>query len=327
MHRTGIIRAIAVGLTLIVALPSAAASQVAADSTTGAVIRIRTVRTGSGAGRTRAAGAGLLVRRQGRHQRVDVLKDIADSVGDDWANLDDAPDEMRLHNRPTRATAVMRFRDLRLMFDSLMRVRFDSVTAEGEDLGPGPQLLGRSTRRVRVRRTVRMTSSRAGSSQVIAISSETNALVAPSVPEQWGANSVLSLTSSSLSGVMQEIFGTATGPVTVRGGGTLPAGLALRTVTRSETRVAGSAPGLFDRESGTTLTVDSAEVVSIERVALPEALFAAPVGYRVFNVSDEIRKLVSALDGLGSSLEALGGKKAGKPWGTSMFPGKPSSKP
>ena len=323
MRLAGVARAVVAGVWLVVALPSAAASQAAADSTTGAVIRIRTVRTGSGAGRSRTAGEGLLVRRQGRRQRVDVLRNIADSIGDDWASLDDAPGELRLHNRPSRATAVMRYRDLRLVFDSLMRVRFDSVTAEGEDLGPGPRLLGRSTRRVRVRRTMRMTSSRAGNTQVIALSLETNALVAPSVPEEWGASAVLSLTSSNLSGVMQEVFGTAAAPVTVRGGGTLPTGLALRTITRSEARATGSAVGLFERENGTTVTLDTTEVVSIERMALPDALFEAPAGYRAFNVSDEIRKLVVTLDSLG----AIGGQKGGKPFGKPTFPGKPRSKP
>ncbi|MCC7054148.1 MAG: hypothetical protein IT355_12860 [Gemmatimonadaceae bacterium] len=316
----------AVLVVLAGARPTAARAQAVHDSVTGSVLRVSTVRTMPAGSRARAMGVGLLVRRQGTRQRVDVLRAVDDSVGDDWASLDNAPDEIRLHNRASRSTAVLRFSDLRLMFDSLMRVRFDSMTAVGEDLGPGPRLLGHATRHVQVRRSVRMTSARDGRVQTVHIVTETDEWVAPSLPGEWGANSVLTLTSASLAGVMEQIFGTAVAPVTVRGGGTLPAGLALRTVTRSRTRTTGSSvllPGTAD--AGEVVTVDSAEVTSIERRVLPDSVFDAPAGYKVINITAEIRKLVESLETLGASLQGLAGRKAPKPFKPSS--GKPAWKP
>ena len=305
----------------VLAATPARAQSTPRDTLLGSAVRVRTTRiSGDGVVRSGgAAGAGLLIRRRGDRQRVDVLQAIDDSVGEDWMTGIDSVDALQLHMRKGRRTLLMRFGDLRQVFSSLLQVRFDSASTVAEVLGPGPELLGYATRRVRIVRGFRMQTSRAGKTQVLSLHSETEALVAPDVPESYGSNSALSLTSSSTWPLIEQIFGPGSARVIVRGGGALPTGLALRTVsrTRSESHGASVFP-LGDGRPG--VMVDSIEVISIARAPVPDDAFVAPAGYTATDFSDEFRKLLAMIDELGA---AVGGKGAKPPKAL----GKPTDKP
>lgn len=319
------LRQVVMGIAVAWLSPALLAAQVPADSARGVVVRIATQRISGRDAAPRSHLAGLLVRQQGARQRVDVLQAAGDTIGDDWANMDHAPQEMLLHNRRSRASAMLRLADLRLVFDSLLRLRVDSVSVDGEELGAGPVLLGQPTRRVRIRRAFRMTSTRNGRTQVVRVTSQSDALVAPALPESWGASTVLSLTSSSVLGVMQEVFSSTLSPPRVRGGGRLPAGLALRVVTRSEARASGPTLLPLGVDDEAALMVDSAEVVSIERRTFPDSLFDAPPSYKQLDLSQELRKMVVAMDELGRTIDGASGKRGD---GSKRdFPNKPTSKP
>ena len=127
------------------------------DSTMGSVVRVVAVRTGQVGARPRSSsGAGLLIRRRGQLQRVDVLDAADDTLGSDWIGVQNTPMEIRINNVGQRSSLVMRFDDLRTTFTSLLQIRFDSVRADAEDLGAGPKVLGYETRRVQIHRSFRM---------------------------------------------------------------------------------------------------------------------------------------------------------------------------
>lgn len=308
-----------VALSLMLIVPPLAAQR--DDRTMGSVVRVVTTRSGAvGARQRRSGGAGMLIRRRGELQRVDMLDAIDDTAGREWISLQNAPLEMRVNDVGRRSSLVMRFEDLRTTFTSLLQVRFDSVQAEAEVLGAGPKLLGYDTRRVRIRRGFRMQTARGGKSQVVRVTSETDALVAPAVPEAYGSNSALSLTSGSTSAMVEQIFGPGAGELVMRGREAMPQGLTLRAVSRTRTESSGTAVFPLGPEGATQEAVDSVEVVSIEQRPLPDALFAVPDGYTVVDFSSELRKVIAMVDSLGT---ALGGGKGSKPVKTSKPTGKP----
>ena len=151
------------------------------------------------------------------------------------------------------------------------------------------------------------------------VSSMTDALVAPAVPESFGSNTAVSLTAGSSSAMVEQIFGPGTGQIVMRGGGTMPTGLALRSVSRTRAESSGVAVFPLGPEGVQPEVVDSLEVVSIAQQSLPDALFAAPAGYTVVDFSTELRKLIAMVDSLGA---ALGGKGS-KPTKPSKSTGKP----
>jgi hypothetical protein len=310
---------------LLLAPAALGAQQGPADSTLGTVLRIRTVRGGmSGTQPRRSAGEGLLIRSRGVLQRVDVLRAIDDSVGSEWIRIGPPPREMRIHSVAQRSTLVMKYEDLQTVFTSVMQTRFDSASAEAEVLGPGPTLLGHSTQRVLFRRALRIQSTRGGKTQVTRVRSEIDALIAPDLPESLGANSALSLTSGSASDLIDQIFGAGASQVIVKGGAILPSGLALRTVSRSVTTSTGAQVMPFSTGRDSSATTDSVEVMSIARAPLSDALFAEPVGYEVVDFGQQMSKLITMMDSMGTSLDALGkGSKPPKPYTAP----KPTSKP
>jgi hypothetical protein len=313
------------GALLLTAAPHAARAQ-SRDTLTGSVVRVRTVRMderGAAVPRGTSAGEGLLIRRRGVRQRVDVLQTMDDSIGRDWITGIDSVNALSIHEATSRRILQMKFDDLRQVFSSLLQVRFDSATAEAELLGDGPVLLGHRTRRVRIVRGFRMQTARAGKAQVLRTHTETDALIAPDVPDSYGSNSVLSLTSGSASAMVEQIFGPGSSRIAVRGGGTLPTGLALRTVSRTRMQSSGDPVFPVGAGGGTSVTVDSVEVLSIGSTPIPDSIFASPADYAVVDFGTELRKLVTLIDELGA---AVGGKGA-KPTKALPLTAKPIRKP
>jgi hypothetical protein len=272
-----------------------------------------------------APQAGLLIRRMGSMQRVDVLTATGDTVGQEWVTLGREPDEMRVHSASKRSTLIMRFADMRTVFDSVLHVQLDSATAETEVLGVGERILGRETQRVRLRHGFRMQTTRAGKTQVIHVTSETNALIAPSVPEMWGANSVVSLTSGSTASLVEQVFGRGSTQALHRSAAPMPTGLAMRSVTR--TRMTSEGPSVFPLTPSPDgeIALDSVDVISIARERLPAALFAEPIGYEVHEFGALMRQLMATFDSLSSSMQGLakGAKPAKARPAKSYKPSKP----
>ena len=275
---------------------------------TGSIVRVRTTRAivEGVEPRNTNRGAGLLIRRLGARQRADLLTSIDDSSGSAWIDLSDAPARMVVHDVPSRLTVSMRFADLRSVFTTLLNARLDSASVEAEVLGDGPVLLGHATRRVVYRQRFRLQARRGNVMQVTRVAAETEALVAPGVPASWGSGSALSLTAGNASALIEQIFGA--GSLTVRGDTDAPTGLALRAVTRTTTQTEGN--GAILSPASSSVTIDSAEVVSIERRLLPASLFAEPEGFRREDFGDELQRLVASLDALSASLQQAA--KAGK---------------
>lgn len=301
-----------VALCTLLARPAVSAQ--VSDSTIGSVVRVSTFRTGATDSRSRSqARAGLLVRRRGDRQRIDMLTAIGDASGTEWMTVENAPFSLRINNVAQKNSIVMRFEDLKTVFTSLLSVRFDSVQTEADVLGAGPRVLGYETQRVRIQRRFRMRTARAGKSQVVRVSSESDALIAPSLPEDSGANTALALTSDMSSAMLERIFGPGAGEMVVRGG-RMPSGLVLRTVSRTRTVSTGANLFPLGPNGAGLVAIDSIEVVSIERMPLPDSLFVAPADYTPIDFSVELRKLVAALDELGSaSGDAKGNRKPTSP--------------
>lgn len=318
---------LAVLVLSLVALTRGAGAQRPPGGDSGSVVRVRTVRAVEQGleSRNTARGAGLLIRRQGGRQRADLLTRIEDSSGTAWIDLSEAPQRMVLHDQSSRTSIAMRFADLRSVFTTLLHARIDSASTEAEVLGDGPTILGHATRRVRYRQRLRMEARRGSVSQTTRVVSETEALVAPDVPESWGGGSALSLTAGNASALIEQIFGAGSGTVVVQDGATVPTGLALRSVTRTRTEVSGN--GAILGPVSSSVTVDSVEVLSIERRMLPAALFAQPEGFQTKDFGEELQGLVTSLDALSTSLERLGKNAKGggsqKPW----KPTKPAKAP
>ncbi len=251
-------------------------------STLGTVIRIRVSGAPSASG-TRSRGltpAGLLVQRHGAAVRFDVLQKITDSSSAKWVRMDSGTHVLRLYDDSTRATIVVPVAELRSLMTTVFNARFDSVSVDAYVGGAGPRVLGYETQRVTYTHRMVMRTSVGGRSQTLKFLSASDVLVAPALAEELGASQVLSLATNGTAALAELLLSSDAGSRAPRSDTPIPRGLALRTITFTETETTGSGFLAFRGENGRTSSTDTAEVISFERRRIDPKRLVAPANYR-----------------------------------------------
>jgi hypothetical protein len=276
-------------LLLCCALPALAQTPAHDSSAIGRVVRIRVTTQTNG---REPAVTGNLVRERGRLQRVDRLRSVSDTVGTDWVLGDTVAGVMRLHSPAQRLTQVVRLADLRMLYRDALGATVDSAINEIEQLGPGDVVLARPTVRVRIVTRMYLRLRGADASQVLAIASTTDALIDTTQTPLDAAGSVTKTTIGDGSSLLLEVFGSDSARV-LRRSGTMPRGLALRSETRTVTISTGATLPAMP-QTGTTETIQRAEVLSVESRPLDPALFRAPPDFTEVYFADRLKRFLGS---------------------------------
>jgi hypothetical protein len=183
-------------------------------------------------------------------------------------------------------------------------------------------VLGYETQRVTYTYRMLLRTSIGDRRQTVDTRSVTEALVAPALAEELGAGSVMSLASNGAAALAELILNSREGSLTPRSATPIPRGLAMRTITHSETQTTGGGFIAATDASERSVSTDTAEVISIERRRIDPRRFVVPSNYREDNLGEMLKDIAKFTRSVQGSGTGIGTGKGGRGSKTSK-PNKP----